>query len=367
MVLLCVNFGCGVDMSDLVKSTLIEGRKSFALALGGNQEIADKYILGVYNTVILNDKLMECSPASIRDAAITSAVLGVPIDARHYAYLIPYNSKAQFQMSYKGYVHVAKRDPDVDNIWSNIVYEDDAFSIDIGDNKLSHVPNLESDKYGLVAHIKYIYAVVRFKTNTGRSHMFEVMTLKQIKEIRAISKSGGEKDKYGKPTIWESNFSEMGRKTVIKRLCKHAQLGDVSRVDEIDNSLENGKIINVTPQGELKVDDSLRENRDKILSLISETESQEELDKVFQDNREKIEELINSSLSAEISKASKEKKDELYGDKIMSYLGDCEDISSLDRVYNNHKVGIDQLKAALRNEVTQYYTDLKQTLTDMAA
>lgn len=355
------------EMREIVKSTLFDARQHFAVAFKGDKENTDKYILGVFNTVILNDKLMQCSPDSIRDAAITSAVLGVAIDARQYAYLIPYNNKAQFQMSYKGYVHVAKRDPDVDNIWSNIVYEGDTFSIDLGANTISHIPNLENPFYGSPEHIKYVYAMVRFRSNTGRAQMFEVMTKKQIDGIRASSKAGGEVDKYGKPTIWASNYGEMGRKTAIKRLCKHAQLGDVARLDEVDNSIEQGKIINVTPSGELKVDDSVREDKEAMLALIDACITQEQLNKVFSDNAEKMEELTATSASSEINKASKAKKDNFEADKIIDYLSGCEDLESLEKVYNNWERSLKGLTAASRNKVINYYCELKQTFTEMAA
>ncbi len=354
-------------MSDIVKSTLLDARAQFAVAFNNDKDVANKYILGVYNTVILNDKLMQCTPESIRDAAITSAVLGVAIDARQYAYLIPYNGKAQFQMSYKGYVHVAKRDSDVDNIWSNIVYEGDTFSVDLGANTISHIPNLENPFYGSKDHIKYIYAMVRFRTNTGRAQMFEVMTKAQIDEIRANSKAGGEVDKWGKPTIWAGNYGEMGRKTAIKRLCKHAQLGDTAQFDEIDNGFEQGKIINVTPTGELKVDDSTRENKEKMMALIMACNNQEELNKLFIDNSEVMESLAADYATVEISKLAKEKKETFYADTVMELLSACEEISGLEKVYNNHLERLNQLKAAVRNEVTEHYCGLKQTLMDMAA
>lgn len=345
-------------MSEIVKSTLINGRKSFALALGGAQDAADKYILGVYNTVILSPDLMKCSPESIRDAAITSAVLNVPIDARQYAYLVPYGSKAQFQMSYKGYVHIAKRDPEVDNIQSNIVYEDDEFKIDIGMNTLSHIPNLESPKYGKEAHIKYIYAQVKFRAEVGRDRIFEIMTKAQVNEI---------KDKAKQTYIWNSHYGEMARKTVIKRLCKHAQLGDVARMDEIDNSIEHGKIINVTPTGEIKVDDILRENKEKIIILINNCTNQENLDKIYEDFRVEIEELTSNNLTTEITKLSKEKKDRFYAEMVMEALDNCDDMDSLDKVYYNYLERVNQLKAAVRNEITEHYCGLKQALTDRDA
>lgn len=353
-------------MTDLIKSTLLDARSHFAVAFGGNKDVANKYILGVYNTVILNDKLMECDAASIRDAAITSAVLGVAVDARQYAYLVPYNKKAQFQMSYKGYVHVAKRDLDVDNIHSNIVYEDDTFAIDIGMNTLSHIPNLESLKYGKNESIKYVYAQVRFRTNTGRSMSFEVMTKAQIDEIRAFSKSGGIKDKWGNPTIWEKNYGEMARKTVIKRLCKHAQLGDTAALDEIDNGIEQGKIINVTPEGNLQVDNTLNENKNKILDLIAASTTQQEHEAIYTTHADIIEELTSNGMTTEISKASRDRKEELYINKVEECLEACEDLDSLERVFKTHEERINTFKASRRNDLIETYCGLKQSFIDAA-
>ena len=52
---------------------------------------------------------------------------------------------------------------------------------------------------------------------------------------------------------------------------------------------------------------------------------------------------------------------------VIDLLDNCEDSDGLDRVYNNHLERINQLKAALRNEVTEHYCGLKQTLMDMMA
>lgn len=350
-------------MTDLIKSTLLDARSSFATAYSGDKEAANKYALGVYNTVILNDKLMECDAASIRDAAITSAVLGVPIDARQYAYLIPYGKQVQFQMSYKGYIYVAKRDSDVDNIISNIVYEDDTFSVDLGANTLSHIPKLDSPTYGKTESIKYVYSLVRFRSNTGRAMMFEVLTKKQVDDIRAISKAGGDKDKWGKPTIWALHYGEMARKTAIKRLCKHAQLGDVARIDEIDNGIERGQIINVTPEGELKVDDELRNERDRMLILIDKTETQEQLDEFYLINSKTIEELAANNMTSEITKKTKNKKEALYMEKVIDLLDACEEVDGLEKVYKNHEERINQLRAAVRNDITEHYCELKQAFT----
>lgn len=349
-----------------VKDMLIASKKTFDVALLANNDeaVINNYILGVCNTLATNPSLLKCTPQSIRDAAITSATLGVPLDARKYAYLVPYGDKAQFQLSYKGFVDIAKRDRDVDNIQSIIVYQEDTFSLDIGANTVSHMPNLDAPSYGNDSAIKFFYAVVRFRANTGRAPIFEVMSKKQIDEIRANSNAGGEKDKWGNPTIWAKYYSEMGRKTVIKRLCKHAQLGDTARFDEIDNAIEQNKIININPDGVVESEDLLQKDRDKILEAIAACQTDEEVKNIGGTHFEKLEEIncYNMTFAKEISVAMGKKEDELYIERMEETFAGCEDVESLDKVYEAHKVRIARLKAKDRNAVEQVYCDCKEEL-----
>ncbi len=343
-----------------VKDLLVKDKKAFDVALmaNNNEAVINNYIMGICNTLAVNTDLLKCTPQSIRDAAITSATLGVPIDARKYAYLVPYGDKAQFQLSYKGYVDIAKRDRDVDNIQSIIVYQDDAFSMDIGMNTISHIPKLDSPSYGSNEAIKFVYAVVRFRADTGRAPIFEVMTKKQIDAI---------KDSAKQQYIWKPHYGEMARKTVIKRLCKHAQLGDTARFDEIDNAIEQGKIININPDGVVESEDLLAKDRDKILSAIEACTTDDEVKAIGQVHFEKLEEILcyNSSFSREIGEAMKKKEDECYMERIAETFKDCEDNESLDKVYEAHKVRINRLKARDRNNVEQVYCDCKESLIQL--
>jgi phage RecT family recombinase len=343
-----------------LKSFLYKDKRPFMIVFSNDEEGVNKYLLGVYNTIQTNPDLLKCTKESIRDAAITSATLGVPLDARKYAYLVPYGNKAQFQLSYKGYIYIAKRDKDVDNVQSVIVYNDDTFSFDVGMNTIQHVPNLDSPGYGVDTNIKFVYAVVRFCQNTGRAMMFEVMTKKQIDTIKGNAKQSH---------IWNSHYGEMARKTVIKRLCKHAQLGDVARFDEIDNSIEGNKIVNVTPTGELLVDDSDTDTKNKILLAVEGCNTEEELrdvQKRYQDDVQELS-LYNVKYCREVTSAMGKKEDELYIEKVISCFDACEEESSLDAVYNAHKERINRLKAKDRNGVIGHYADCKQSFIDRMA
>jgi phage RecT family recombinase len=351
-----------------LKKSLHKDKRVFETALKCDEKAANKYLLGIYNTIVNNDKLQNCDIESIKNAAITSATLGVPVDANNYAYLIPYGNKVQLQMSYKGYVYVAKQDKDVDNISAVLVYPDDKFSVDLGNNSISHIPNLESGSYGDEELIRFVYAVVRFRQSTGRSQMFEVLTKKQVDEIRAGSKAGGEKDKWGKPTIWQKHYGEMARKTAIKRLCKHAQLGNVAVADQVDNAVHENKIINVTPEGELLVDDPDTKLKNIIIEAVNSSSSTQELNDVqvkYQDDVQDLS-LYNVAASKEVMKAMGKAADSLYIEDVTGCLEGCDDIESIDKVYSAHEPRINRLKATERNGVIEAYVNLKQHFIDAA-
>ena len=283
----------------------------------------------------------------------------MPIDARHYAYLVPYGKKAQFQPSYKGYVHIAKRDPDVDNIQSVIVYTDDVFSFDIGDNKIKHVPDLDSDNYANDESIKFIYAKVRFKSGSGRASMFEVMTKKQVDKI---------KDSAKQKFIWNTHYGEMARKTVIKRLCKHAQLGDIAVFDEVDNANEQNKIINVTPEGELLVDDADHKFKTEYITKLEACKSFDEFEALQLANQDKMQELMlwNVQASKDISKVERPISERLYIDKLEDSFDGCEDAETLDVVYANHERRIESMRIADKKHIQAYFASCKGLLTGVS-
>lgn len=343
-----------------LKKSLHADKRVFETALQCDEKTANKYLLGIYNTIINNNRLQQCELESIKNAAVTSATLGLPVDARGLAYLIPYKGKAQFQMSYKGYVYLAKQDTDVDNVVTGLVYPDDDFSVDLGNNVVNHIPKLDSPSYGKEESIRFVYAIVRFKHDTGRSQIFEVMTKKQVDEIRESSQAGGEKDKWGNPTIWQKHYGEMARKTVIKRILKHAQLGN-SLCDLVDNSIHENKVINVTPEGELLVDEPDEKLKQEVIEATNKCTTLEELEDVqakYQDKHQELA-LYNVAVSKAITSEYSKKHDELYIEKLENALDSCEDPDSLDLVYANHEKRINSLKAADRKHMQEYYASRK--------
>lgn len=75
-------------------------------------------------------KLQDCSPSSFMGALLTAAQLGLePNTPLGQAYLIPYGSRCQFQIGYKGMMDLAHRSGEVKNIDAHIVYANDEFNV----------------------------------------------------------------------------------------------------------------------------------------------------------------------------------------------------------------------------------------------
>mgnify|MGYP003634425594 CR=1 FL=1 len=57
-----------------VKNYLLKEKRPFITVFNKDENKTNKYLLGVCNTIANNLDLLNCTPESIRDAALTSAV-----------------------------------------------------------------------------------------------------------------------------------------------------------------------------------------------------------------------------------------------------------------------------------------------------
>jgi len=171
-----------------------------------------------------NPKLAECTPPSFLGAMMTAAQLGLePNTPLGQAYLIPYKRnfkdggqwrsvlECQFQLGYKGLIDLAYRSGEVSTIMAQVVYENDTFTYSFGlEPTLKHTPAMK-DRGEPV----YVYAM--FKTKDG-GYGYEVMSIEDVRNhAQKFSKS------YGNGP-WQTNFEEMAKKTVLKRVLKYAPL-----------------------------------------------------------------------------------------------------------------------------------------------
>lgn len=178
-----------------------------------------------------NPRLQECTPQSFLGAMMTAAQLGVePNTPLGQAYLIPFKNhgvmETQFQLGYKGMIDLAYRSGEISTIQAHVVYANDRFSYSFGLNPtLEHIP-ATADR-GEPTHV---YAV--FRTKDG-GFGYDVMSMDDVRQhAKKYSKS------YGNGP-WQTNFEEMAKKTVLKRVLKYAPLkSDFVRQLSTDESIK---------------------------------------------------------------------------------------------------------------------------------
>ena len=178
----------------------------------------ERFTRMVLSAISVNPKLGSCTPASFLGAMMSAAQLGLePNTPLGEAYILPYQNRgtleAQFQIGYKGLISLAWRSEEMASIDAHIVYENDDFKFEYGlEPKLEHKPAL-TDRGAAIA----VYAV--FRTKSG-GFCFEVMSLEDVRHHA---------EKYSKAynssfSPWKTNFEEMAKKTVLKKVLKYAPL-----------------------------------------------------------------------------------------------------------------------------------------------
>lgn len=205
-------------------------------------------------------KLAQCTPESVLGAVMQAAELGLEIGGSlGDAYLVPYKRswkddrgnwqssfEAQCIVGYRGMINLARRSGEISSVSAHVVHENDKFRIVYGlEERLEHEPVWSEDPGRVVA----AYAVCRFKDG---STQVEVMTLRQLLEVRDRPRPGQRAPRPGEAREvegpWATDFEEMCRKTVVRRLSKYLPLSpeyrqQLEREDEIEPL---GNVIDVT-------------------------------------------------------------------------------------------------------------------------
>lgn len=162
-------------------------------------------------------KLLECTPESIVQGLVRIEQWGLQLGVT--AHLLAFRAKGpdgQYRMTceavkdYKGLIQNVKESGEVRDVYAEAVYAADHFHVRYGDDpRLEHEPNPFGDRGALVG----FYAVAILKH--GRA-TFTAMSVDEVNAVRDRKK----RDDRPVTGPWQSDYVEMGRKTVVRRLCK---------------------------------------------------------------------------------------------------------------------------------------------------
>lgn len=195
----------------------------------------ERFTRMVFTALSSNKKLQACTPESFLGAMMQAAQLGVePNTPIGQAYLIPYGNQVQFQLGYKGLIDLAYRSGEVQSIQAHEVHENDIFEYELGLNpKLKHVPAMK-DRGQVILY----YAVIKLK-NGGEG--FEVMSREDVDQFARA------KSKTYKNGPWQTDFDEMAKKTVLKKVLKYAPLkSDFAKQVKEDETIKTSIAENMT-------------------------------------------------------------------------------------------------------------------------
>lgn len=231
------------------------------------------FISSVLQVVNGNKLLSTAEPSTVLNAAATAAALDLPIDPNlGFSWIVPYKGHAQFQMGWKGFVQLALRTGQYQNINVTEVYENQFKSF----NRLTEELNANFDLPGegeIVGYAGY------FKLSSGFSKMTYWSKEEVINHAKKYSQA------YGKGSIspWndKDQFHAMAKKTVLKNLISKwgimsiemqtAQLADQSVQTEEGNFeyVDNSKVIEV---------EALNEEKLRIEKFINDADSIDKLE-----------------------------------------------------------------------------------------
>lgn len=170
----------------------------------------DRFVRVACTAMLRTPKLAQCDQTSFFNALLTLSQFGLEPDGRN-AHLIPFENRkrgiteCQLIIDYKGLVDLAMRSGRISNIHADVICDNDTFTYNLGEI-IEHKIDFRKPRGSAFA----VYAIARFKDGTSKC---EVMTMDEVAIIRGRSRA-----KDSGP--WTTDFNEMAKKTVFRRLSK---------------------------------------------------------------------------------------------------------------------------------------------------
>lgn len=221
-----------VKAAPMTVGSLLKGAKLKELQqLAGRAMSAERLIKMFAMAASRNPDLLKCTPISVLDAMTKCAELNLMPGTLGSVYLIPFFNRktnqfeCQFILGYRGMMTLARRSGEISTITAEVVHNGDEFEFEHGlESKFRHKPKAPAG-----ASVTHVWAMAKFKDG---AHQLVVMLKSEVEQIRERSRAGN----FGP---WKTDYEEMAKKTVLRRLCKYlplepdaeAAIADVDRAE----------------------------------------------------------------------------------------------------------------------------------------
>lgn len=191
-----------------------------------------------YNTIVYDDKLRQCTQASLVGGVMEALKLGLTLGGpMQEAWLIPFKDnrsnslKATFIIGYQGYRNIIDRGRTVLAMYPRVVHVNDVFSYKLGDDpRIYHDP-----PFALIKGEKDVRAAYCVATLRGNVKEREVMEKAEIDQHRARSRA-----KDSGP--WVTDYPAMALKTTIRKMAKYLPKSSelLARALDLDERADRG-------------------------------------------------------------------------------------------------------------------------------
>lgn len=234
------------------KNKLQSMQQEFQMALPPNVP-AEKFVRTVLTAIQMNPQIAEATEQSVINSCMKAATDGLILDGREAALTI-YNTnkgtkeqpkwvkEAQYMPMVTGIIKRVRNSGEVSRFNAFVVHKNDKFTIRLGlEMTLEHEPNFNEPGEVIGA-----YAICRFSDGLDD---FEFMPKREIEAIRARSKSPSKGP-------WQTDYEEMCKKTVMRRLSKRLPMSSdlrnvLQRVDDLYDMNDEPQTAIDTSTGEI--------------------------------------------------------------------------------------------------------------------
>ena len=245
-----------MSLSELMHSPAVVGKLN---EVWNSPQMANSFMSSVISVANGNPQLRKAEPMSIIGAAMVAATMQLQvIPTLGQCYIIPYGSKAQFQVGYLGLLQLCQRSGQFKKILAAPVHEGEYISGDEFDE--DYVFDRKQRKSD-----KVIGYMAKFELLNG----FTKVAYWDIDKVKSHATKFSQAFRAGFNSPWKSDFDAMAQKTVLKSILKFAPKSiEMQNAVTFDQSVIN---TNTSDVQDLDIDAFAPEYVDNIESEKKET------------------------------------------------------------------------------------------------
>lgn len=196
-------------LGELMHSPAVVGKLN---EVWSSPQMANSFMSSVISVANGNPQLRKAEPMSIIGAAMVAATMQLQvIPTLGQCYIIPYGSKAQFQIGYLGLLQLCQRSGQFKKILAAPVHEGEYISGDeFDEDYVFDKKQRKSDK--IVGYM------AKFELLNG----FTKVAYWDVERVKAHATKFSQAYRSGYTSPWKSDFDAMAQKTVLKSILKYA-------------------------------------------------------------------------------------------------------------------------------------------------